>query len=100
MEKLKELLVKINIDYIQLLDYEGDDLIASFVSQSSKNYSDVTFDIFSRDKDLLQLLNKNINILKYIDKKSSLYTYENFLQEYGFEPNNYVDYLSLLGDNV
>jgi len=58
------------------------------------------FDIFTRDKDLLQLLNQNINILKYINGKSTLYTYENFCQEYKFTPNNYVDYLSLLGDNV
>jgi DNA polymerase-1 len=100
MEKLKELLKKTNINYIQLVDCEADDLIASFINQNTKNNSNTTFDIFTRDKDLLQLLDKNVNILKYIDGKSTLYTYENFCQEYNFVPNNYVDYLSLIGDNV
>src|SRR6185437_1981757 len=62
--------------------------------------SSLIFDIFTRDKDLLQLLNQNINVLKYINGKSTLYTYENFCQEYSFVPENYVDYLSLLGDNI
>ena len=82
MEELKELLEKTNINYIQLVNHEADDLIASFVNQNLKNDPNTTFDIFTRDKDLLQLLNKNINILKYIDGKSALYTYENFGQEY------------------
>jgi len=99
MKELKELLKKTDINCIQLENCEADDLIASFIKQSENN-SETTFDIFTRDKDLLQLLNKNVNILKYIDRKSTLYTYENFCQEYNFTPNNYVDYLSLLGDQV
>jgi len=99
MKELKELLKKTDINCIQLENCEADDLIASFIKQSENN-SETTFDIFTRDKDLLQLLNKNVNILKYIDRKFTLYTYENFCQEYNFTPNNYVDYLSLLGDQV
>jgi DNA polymerase-1 len=100
MEEIKELLEKTNINYIQLVNHEADDLIASFINQSIKNDPDTTFNIFTRDKDLLQLLNKNVSILKYIDGKSALYTYENFWQEYNFGPNSFIDYLSLLGDNV
>ncbi|CAG8765932.1 35333_t:CDS:1 [Racocetra persica] len=99
MNELKTLLKKTNINFIQLIDCEADDLIASFIQQKTPN-ADTIFDIFTRDKDLLQLLDKNVNILKYIDGKATLYTYENFCQEYNFRPNNYVDYLSLLGDNV
>ncbi|CAI2191604.1 10450_t:CDS:1, partial [Funneliformis geosporum] len=43
---------------------------------------------------------QNVNILKYINGKATLYTYDNFCQEYKFTPNSYIDYLSLLGDNV
>ncbi|CAG8456000.1 26242_t:CDS:2 [Gigaspora margarita] len=60
MEELKELLKKTNINYIQLVNHEADDLIASFINQNLKNNPDTTFDIFTRDKDLLQLLNKNV----------------------------------------
>ncbi|CAG8653794.1 5851_t:CDS:2 [Ambispora gerdemannii] len=75
----------------------ADDIIASFVSQKQ---SMSFFDVFTRDKDLLQLINEEVNILKYIDSKITLYTQENFRQEYGFPPSSYIDYLSLLGDNV
>src|SRR4051794_26845875 len=100
MEAVKLLLEKTNITYLQLENQEADDLIASFINQKMKDNPHLVFDIFTRDKDLLQMLNQNINILKYINGKSALYTYENFCQEYRFTPNNYVDYLSLLGDNV
>jgi len=100
METIKSLLEKTGITYLQLESQEADDLIASFVSQKLKDNTHMTFDIFTRDKDLLQILNQNINILKYINGKSTLYTYKNFCDEYKFIPNSYVDYLSLLGDNV
>jgi len=100
MEEIKSLLKKININYIQLINCEADDVIASFVSQMTKIYPHITFDILTRDKDLLQLLNENINILKYNNRKPIIYTYNHFLNEYNFSPQNFVDYLSLLGDNV
>ncbi|CAG8710655.1 12603_t:CDS:1 [Racocetra fulgida] len=99
MEILKELLTKTSITYVQLVDWEADDIIASFVAQNTQK-SDLTFDIFTRDKDLLQLLSQNTNILKYIKEKITLYTQQNFYQEHDFPPSSYVDYLSLLGDNV
>ncbi|CAG8470544.1 17633_t:CDS:2 [Gigaspora margarita] len=99
MEILKELFTKIKITYLQLVDCEADDVIASFVTQNAHK-PELTFDIFTRDKDLLQLINQNTNILKYIKEKLTLYTQQNFHQEYNFFPSNYVDYLSLLGDNV
>jgi len=100
MEVLKSLLEKINLPSLQLVDCEADDLIASFVQQTRKAIPEIIFDIFTRDKDMLQLINPNTNILKYIDSKIALYTEEHFQQEYNFSPENYVDYLSLMGDNI
>jgi DNA polymerase-1 len=100
MQKIKNLLEETSIKLIQVVNYEADDLIASFVSQQTKEKPFINLDIFTRDKDLLQLLDKNVNILKYIEGKSKIYTQEDFYQDYGFSPSNYVDYLSLLGDNV
>ena len=100
METLKLLLIKVNITYVQLVNHEADDVIASFVTQNSLKHPDAVFDIFTRDKDLLQLIDKKSNILKYVEKKITLYTEKNFNHDYGFLPQSYVDYLSLLGDNV
>lgn len=101
LEILQKLLKKTNLTFLQLIDCEADDLIASFVEQNQKKYPHFKFDIFSRDKDLLQLLSSYTSILKYDKKKKMiLYDRENFFQEYGFSPLNYVDYLSLIGDQV
>ena len=100
MKELKILLEKLNITSIQIIDCEADDLIATFINQNKESSPNTEFDIFTRDKDLLQLINENNNILKYINGKITLYTYHQFLQEYNFSPENYVDYLSLLGDNA
>ncbi|WNE40943.1 MAG: DNA polymerase I, thermostable [Mycoplasmataceae bacterium] len=100
MQKVKALLEETDIKVIQLINHEADDLIASFVNQQVKENPFLILDIFTRDKDLLQLLDKNVNILKYIEGKSTIYTQEDFCKEYVFSPKNYVDYLSLLGDNV
>ncbi|WNE40499.1 MAG: DNA polymerase I, thermostable [Mycoplasmataceae bacterium] len=100
MKILKKLLEESNIALIQMINHEADDLIASFINQLTKENCPASLDIFTRDKDLLQLLDKKVSILKYIEGKSKIYTYENFCQDYGFSPSNYVDYLSLLGDNA
>jgi len=94
------LLGKISINCLQIINCEADDLIASFVVQNKETSPTTVFDIFTRDKDLLQLLNENVNILKYIKGKITRYTLNNFCQEYNFSPLNYLDYLSLLGDSV
>ena len=100
MEILKNLLQKTNITYLQIVNQEADDLIASFIKKSHKIYPAITFDIFTRDKDLLQLLSEKVSIWKYVAKKLTLYTAEDFFHEYNFLPDNYTDYLSLLGDNI
>ncbi|RHZ35302.1 5'-3' exonuclease [endosymbiont GvMRE of Glomus versiforme] len=100
MKMFKLLLKKTNISYIQLTNFEADDLIASFINQITKIDPNLIFDIFTRDKDLMQLINENTSILKYINKKLTFYTHEHFFKEYNFLPKNYIDYLSLLGDDV
>jgi len=58
---------------------EADDLIASFVNQVKKFNFNIVIDIFTKDKDFLQLLDKNINILKKnINGKINRYTINDF----------------------
>src|SRR4051812_27178057 len=90
MKTLKSLLERINLPYLQLVDCEADDIIASFIKQIQEISSEVIFDVFTRDKDMLQLINSNTNVLKYIDGKIILYTDKHFQQEYNFPPLSYV----------
>ncbi|MGM0623129.1 MAG: 5'-3' exonuclease [Campylobacterota bacterium] len=75
--------------------YEADDIIASlaFIHKTKQQLV-----IVAVDKDFMQLLNKNISIYNYID---DIYQYkDNFVQQYGFEPTAFVDYLALVGDRA
>jgi DNA polymerase-1 len=100
MNALQILLSQSGIPSTKLENFEADDLIASFVSQNSQLQPDWTFDIFSQDKDLLQLLSPKVNIHKYAKGEIINFTEKGFWQEYNFAPCNYVDYLCLLGDQV
>jgi len=61
--------------------YEADDIIGTLAKKVSKN---TNVDILSNDKDLIQILDDNINIIKWISKKDrdEKYTKETFQLEY------------------
>jgi len=92
--KIKEIVNCLGIKYIEKEGFEGDDLIASFVEKLKND----NFEIFivASDKDVFQLLDKNIFIInpvnyEIIDKKK-------FIEKYGFEPQKIVDFIALAGD--
>ncbi len=76
--------------------YEADDLIGSLAEQYRSDSSRVI--ILSKDKDLGQLLKGKDQLWdfaedEYLDAKS-------FGAKFGVKPNQFVDYLALLGDPV
>lgn len=76
--------------------YEADDMIASVVRQ--KKSEEEVF-ILSSDRDLYQLLDSNnITFLKGTKGGYMLYTKDNFVAEFGIQPNQYTDYKALVGD--
>lgn len=97
---LRALLEKWKIACLQMVNYEADDLIASCINQMQKILPDYFFNIFSQDKDLLQMIGQNISIIKNINSKIYLYTNSDFQKDYNFAAVNYIDYLSFLGDKA
>lgn len=69
---------------------EADDLIASL----ALNFKGKVV-ISTTDKDLCQVVRKNISILR----KDEFITNKNFYSIYGIKPNQFKDYLCLMGDN-
>ena len=69
---------------------EADDLIASL----ALNFKGKVV-ISTTDKDLCQVVRKNISILR----KDEFITHKNFYSIYGIKPNQFKDYLCLMGDN-
>ena len=79
---------------IELLNYEADDLIATYVKQISNLGAKVT--VISSDKDLMQLVSKDIRL--YDPMKSKVIGEKEVFEKFGVKPNQVVDVQSLAGD--
>lgn len=95
-ETAKELFIKANIPQFELEGYEADDLIGSFVQAWSKNNDKVY--IVSSDKDLFQLLDGNVYQILQKRGKQEIINVDQFRNEYGIEPSQWVDIKAIIGD--
>ena len=66
-EYIRKSVLAFNLPSVDLLNYEADDLIATYVDQILKKGAKVT--IISSDKDLMQLLKKNVRIFDPMKNK-------------------------------
>lgn len=92
----QKIVQELGIPNISAPGYEADDIIATFVHKYKEN-PDLMIDIYSSDKDLKQLLAPNVfavDPMKGITIKT-----EDFVREFNFNPENILDYLSLVGDS-
>ena len=88
------------IHYAALDNYEADDLIGSFVKKM--NNHNISVDIYSSDRDLLQLVTPltNYHMFKVGLSKTILYTIDNFSSLfYGLKPKQVVDFKAIVGDS-
>ncbi|WP_029513361.1 5'-3' exonuclease [Mycoplasmopsis primatum] len=97
---IKKILTAMNIKWYEKVGDEADDLIATVATKNCgfKNY------IFSKDKDLLQLVNENNSVIK-VNKDDNYYqsysldTIEDFKDTYDINPSQIPDYKGLAGDS-
>jgi DNA polymerase-1 len=69
LKGIQDLINKSGLFFTSNRNFEADDLIASFIKKF-KDKSNFEFHILSQDKDLFQLLDKNVYILRYNNNKS------------------------------
>ena len=84
-----------NLPSIELINYEADDLIATYVEQILKEGAKAT--IVSSDKDLMQLYKKNIRI--YDPMKNKFVSNEDVNNKFGVNPDKVIDVQALAGDS-
>lgn len=92
--KMKNVLINIGIPIMSIPTFEADDVIGTLSQHAEKNGEFVL--IVTCDKDLAQLVNKNIYILNNMDN-NILNIYE-IKKKYGVTPKLIIDFLSLVGD--
>lgn len=83
----------LNIQYLEVENYEADDFIASIVSNSSYQYI-----IVSTDSDFIQLINENTYLYVPRGKNSILYDENTIIEKYNITPSKYIMFKSLVGD--
>jgi len=88
-----EILPKLAVCQISVDGYEADDVIFSYV----KKYKEHACYIVSSDRDFYQALSMpNVQVIDCINHR--VWTKEKFMEEYGFDPNLYVDYGAFVGE--
>ena len=91
---IRKSVLAFNLPSVELINYEADDLIATYVEQILKIGAKVT--IVSSDKDLMQLFNKNVRI--YDPMKNKFLVEEDVIKKFGVKSDKVIDVQSLAGD--
>ena len=94
-EYIRKSVKAFNLPSIELINYEADDLIATYVENILNLGAKVT--IVSSDKDLMQLYKKDIRI--YDPMKNKFINEEDVVKKFGVEPSKVVDVQALAGDS-
>tara|TARA_B100000427_G_scaffold169646_1_gene141073 strand:- start:673 stop:3447 length:2775 start_codon:yes stop_codon:yes gene_type:complete len=93
---IRKSVLAFNLPSIELINYEADDLIATYVEQVLKHGAKAT--IVSSDKDLMQLYRKNVRI--YDPMKNKFINKEDVHNKFGVEPESVVEVQALAGDST
>jgi DNA polymerase-1 len=93
----KEMLTHMGIKYLELDNYEADDIIGTFSTYFTKNNEKAT--IISSDKDLLQLINDKISMKMLKQSGFIFYDFNAFVNDYKINPINIIDLKALMGDS-
>ena len=93
----KQILTAMGIKYLEIDNYEADDIIGTFAKFCDLE-EDFIGTIVSSDKDLLQLISSDVDIKLLKQKDYIRYNLESFREAYGIEPINIIDLKALMGD--
>ncbi|MEG1647315.1 MAG: DNA polymerase I [Bacilli bacterium] len=94
----KQLLEAMGIKWYEIDNYEADDIIGTFAKYCDLEPNFIGT-IISSDKDLLQLISKDIDIKLLKQKDYIRYNETSFIEEYKINPINIVDLKALMGDS-
>ncbi len=94
-EYIRKSVEAFNLPSIELLNYEADDLIATYAKKITEAGAKVT--VISSDKDLMQLVSNKIRL--FDPMKSRVIGEKEVLEKFGVKPNQVIDVQSLAGDS-
>ncbi|MBJ41261.1 MAG: DNA polymerase I [Gammaproteobacteria bacterium] len=93
VQPIMDFIRSLGIKILQIPDVEADDVIATLAHNKQKNVEVI---ISSGDKDLAQLVNKNVTLINSMDDK--VLDIDGVYKKFGVYPKQMFDYLVLVGD--
>jgi len=96
VELIKDFLDALGIQHIELDDFEGDDIIATWTTQARTSDADVL--ISSGDRDSFQLVNDHVTVLYPGRDEMQRMTPEAIEAKYGVPPERYPELAALVGE--
>ena len=97
MPVARKILDAMGIKYYEIENYEADDIIGT-LSYRALVDPEYVATVISSDKDLLQLINEQVEVKLLKSKDYIRYNKETFIQDYGFDPIRIIDLKALMGD--
>ena len=94
-EYIRKSVKAFNLPSIELLNYEADDLIATYSKKITEAGAKVT--VISSDKDFMQLVSDKTRL--FDPMKSRVIGEKEVLEKFGVKPNQVIDVQSLAGDS-
>ncbi len=101
MPQIKEILKAMNITYVELPDFEGDDILGTAAKKFANDDTEVF--LLSGDRDLFQLIQSNITIriprTKMGKTETEIYDLQKVNDEMGLTPSELIELKALMGDS-
>jgi DNA polymerase-1 len=94
-EYIRKSVEAFNLPSVELINYEADDLIATYAKKITKLGAKVT--VISSDKDLMQLVSSKVRL--FDPMKSKVIGEKEVIEKFGVKPNQVIDVQSLAGDS-
>ena len=96
---LKELAQSLGIPFLELDDYEADDIIGTLATQAAEGGTETV--VVTGDRDALQLIRDGLTVVLTKKGISDTRAYDTaaFEEEYGFLPIRLIDMKGLMGDS-
>ncbi len=94
-EYIRKSVKAFNLPSIELLNYEADDLIATYAKKITESGATVT--VISSDKDLMQLVSNKVRL--FDPMKNKVVGEKEVIEKFGVKPDQVIDVQSLAGDS-
>lgn len=93
----KKAMQSLGFKVLELEGYEADDLLGTMANIGEKSGAKVY--ILTGDRDSLQLIDDNVNVLLAGTGETKLFDKTAFTEKYGIDPSSFVDVKALMGDS-